>query len=70
MTVKSSSSRVGRLYAIWPLPWGGGGVDTRMTKKKMEFLSQANLDVSPVLFVFLSWSAPRSGFTSLYLTCN
>ena len=34
MTVKSSSSRVGRLYAIWPLPWGGGGVDTRMTKKK------------------------------------
>ena len=38
---------------------------TPVWKKKMEFLSQANLDVSHVLFVFLSWSAPRSGFTSL-----
>ena len=65
MTVKSSSSRVGRLYAIWPLPRGGGGGGHPYDKKKMEFLSQANLDVSHVLFVFLSWSAPRSGFTSL-----
>ena len=31
----------------------------------MEFLSQANLDVSHTLFVPLSWSAPRSGFTLL-----
>ena len=31
----------------------------------MEFLSQANLDMCHVLFVFLSWSAPRSRFTSL-----
>ena len=68
MTVKSSSSRVGRLYAIWPIlarmyvfVRNFGPYD----KKKMEFLSQANLDVSHVLFVFLSWSAPRSGFTSL-----
>ena len=36
-----------------------------MKKKKMEFLSQANLDVSNALFVPLSWSTPRSGFTSL-----
>ena len=42
---------------------GRGGLP--YDKKKMEFLSQANLDVSHVLFVFLSWSAPRSGFTSL-----
>ena len=34
-------------------------------KKKMEFLSQANLDVSHALFLPLSWSALRSGFTSL-----
>ena len=34
-------------------------------KKKMEFLLQANLDVSYALFVSLNWSAPRSGFTSL-----
>ena len=41
-----------------------GRVDSNM-EKKMEFLSQANLDVSHALFVHLSWSAPRSGFTSL-----
>ena len=34
-------------------------------KKKMESLSQANLDVSHTLFVRLIWSAPRSGSTSL-----
>ena len=34
-------------------------------KKKMEFLSQANLDVSHALFVSLNWSAPTSSFTSL-----
>ena len=34
-------------------------------KKKVEFFSQANLDVSNTLFVPLSWSTPRSGFTSL-----
>ena len=34
-------------------------------KKKMEFLSQANLDVSHTLFVPLNWPAPRSGSTSL-----
>ena len=34
-------------------------------KRKVEFLSQANLDVSNALFVPLSWSTPRSGFTSL-----
>ena len=32
MTVKSGASRVEHLYAIWPLPGGGG--DSRMTKKK------------------------------------
>ena len=31
--------------------------------KKVEFLSQANLDVSRSIFVPLSWSAPRSDFT-------
>ena len=61
MTVKSGASRVGHLYAIWPLPRGGG----LQYENKMEFLSQANLDVSHALFVPLSWSAPRSGFTSL-----
>ena len=52
-----------------PLPRGEG---TPIWKtKKMELLSQANLDVSHALFVSLNWSAPRSGFTSLlYFTCN
>ena len=36
-----------------------------MKKKKMVFLSQANLDVSHALFVSLNWSARRSDFTSL-----
>ena len=34
-------------------------------KKEKDFLSRANLDVSNALFVPLSWSAPRSGFTLL-----
>ena len=61
MTVKSGASRVGHLYAIWTLP-GEMGLQY---EKKMEFLSQANLDVSHALFVSLNWSAPTSGFTSL-----
>ena len=66
MTVKSGVSRVGRLYAIWPLPRGGrGGNVLPYDKKKMEFLLQAKLDVFHVLIVFLTWSALRSGFTSL-----
>ena len=43
MTVKSGTSRVGNLYAIQATPSGRG--DSSM-KKKMGFLSQANLDVS------------------------
>ena len=31
MTVKSGASRVGHLYAVWPLPRGGG--DFSMKKK-------------------------------------
>ena len=42
MTVKSGASRVGHLYVIWPLKRGGG----LQYEHKMEFLSQANLDVS------------------------
>ena len=38
---------------------------SRMLMQKRPLLSQANLDVSHALFVSLSWSAPRSGFTSL-----
>ena len=39
MTVKSSSSRVGRLYAIWPLPRGGGGGGTPVWQKKIGILA-------------------------------
>ena len=68
MTVKSGASRVGHLYAVWPLPRRGG--DFSMKKKKMEFLSKP---IWTCLTLYLSLGAglhqvPAS--LRRYLTCN
>ena len=62
MTVKSGASRVGHLYAIWPLPRGEG---TPVWKKKWNSCRKPIWTCLTLSVVSLNWSAPTSGFTLL-----
>ena len=50
MTVKCGASRVEHLYAIWPLPRGGG--DSRMTKKNGVLVASQSGRVSRFICLF------------------